>query len=46
MMFMNMNQRNGMPGGCWSKEPDEAGERVATAHEDNIEECAVILQED
>lgn len=34
-----------MPGGCWSKETGEAGERVVPP-EDNIEECAVILQED
>ena len=27
-------------------EPDYIGVRVATAHEDNIGECAVILQED
>lgn len=34
-----------MPGGCWSKETGEAGERVVPP-EDNIEESADILQED
>jgi hypothetical protein len=41
-----MNMELEMPGGCWSKETGEGGERVATAHEDNLGECAVILQED